>query len=83
MAIGAASPRITSEAVVHAMRNPKPKTRYIVGYLGGVSRFLSSLPDTWADAIIRANRDREDGLIPDEEIDQFLAASSDETSFEL
>jgi len=68
-ALDAHSPRVTSEAVVHAMRAKTPKTRYLVGQMIGITRVLASLPDTWADAVLRAGRSREG--FTEEELQQF------------
>uniref|UniRef100_A0A7S3L7G6 Uncharacterized protein n=1 Tax=Amphora coffeiformis TaxID=265554 RepID=A0A7S3L7G6_9STRA len=51
----AAPTTVTNQAVIHAMRAPIPQPRYVVGYLSGAMKFLSLLPTTWADAMIRSS----------------------------
>ena len=41
--------------------------------MSGFVGFLASLPDAWADAMIRAGRQDESRICTDEEIDQLLA----------
>lgn len=50
--MNAASPKVTSEAVVDAMRSASPKTRYLVGTMSGISWVLSKLPDGWVDFLL-------------------------------
>ena len=64
--VSAQSPQVTSEAVVHAMRAPLPKTRYVVGGLSGTIKFLSSIPDKWADALVEAALKNADTATEDE-----------------
>jgi NAD(P)-dependent dehydrogenase (short-subunit alcohol dehydrogenase family) len=76
----AMSPRVTSEAVVHAMRAVQPKTRYVVGGMSTIIWLITFFPDTWVDFILRAGEGH--NLITDEEIDQLMDMSKDE-KFEL
>jgi NAD(P)-dependent dehydrogenase (short-subunit alcohol dehydrogenase family) len=76
----AMSPRVTSDAVVHAMRAVQPQTRYIVGGMSTIVRLLSHLPDTWLDFIFRAGEGQ--NLITDAEVDELLDSAQD-AKFEL
>lgn len=58
------------------MRAAVPKTRYVVGYMAAAMKFLSLLPTTWADALLRAGRKREVELTK-EEVDRLKALSRD------
>ncbi|KAL7574044.1 hypothetical protein ACA910_015622 [Epithemia clementina (nom. ined.)] len=55
----AVSPKVTSEAVVHAFRSPSPKIRYVVGGMSAVIKLFSLLPDSWMDVIVAAGRNEE------------------------
>ena len=74
------SPRVTSQAVVHAMRSPTPQTRYTVGGMSGIVQFFSWLPDAWADALLMAGRDSAP-TISDQEILHLMETVQEE--FEL
>jgi NAD(P)-dependent dehydrogenase (short-subunit alcohol dehydrogenase family) len=76
----AMSPRVTSEAVVHAMRAVQPKTRYVVGGMSAIVRLLACLPDTWLDFITRAGEGQD--LITDDECERLKDSAKDE-KFEL
>jgi len=39
--------------VVHAFTAPRPRTRYRMGRDSGIQRWISRLPDRWADALLR------------------------------
>lgn len=85
----AASPRVTSDAVVHAMRSVHPKTRYVVGGMSGIVRFLASLPDSWVDFLMMCVAAGDEGgggeavpIVTEEEMESLLAVSRD-TAFEL
>lgn len=43
---------VVVESVVHALTSPKPKTRYRMGKNARMEKFISRLPDRWADWII-------------------------------
>ncbi|KAL7567304.1 hypothetical protein ACA910_015678 [Epithemia clementina (nom. ined.)] len=61
------SPRVTSKAVVHAMRSRIPKTRYVMGGLSGVFKLCASLPDKWIDNVfLLARRVSAVSITPDE-----------------
>ena len=51
-ALQATSTRLVAQAVAHAMRAPRPRTRYTVGHLSWETRLLSWLPDAWLDALL-------------------------------
>lgn len=78
LALDGASPRVTSQAVVHAMRAPKPKLRYMVGYMAGLYTIFLRLPDEWVDALMAADTKSEKGLISDEEVERLIEQSKDE-----
>jgi NAD(P)-dependent dehydrogenase (short-subunit alcohol dehydrogenase family) len=47
-------PETVAKAVAHAVRSPRPKTRYVVGRDARVSVLLRRLlPDRWLDALVR------------------------------
>ncbi len=48
----AKSPQVVLDAVVHALRARKPKTRYVMGGNARLQRWISRLPDRWQDAMI-------------------------------
>jgi NAD(P)-dependent dehydrogenase (short-subunit alcohol dehydrogenase family) len=74
------SPRVTSEAVVHAMRAVQPQTRYIVGGMSTIVRLISFLPDTWIDYIMRLGEGQ--NLITNAEIVELMDNAQD-AKFEL
>ena len=76
----APSPRVTSQAVIHAMRATHPQTRYTVGGMSGFAWFLSLLPDKWVDAMIRAGRDMD---VSDDEMRVLIEQSRQHGKFEL
>ena len=48
------SPETVAKSVAHAVRSPRPKTRYVVGRDARVSVLLRLLlPDRWLDALVR------------------------------
>eukprot|EP00567_Pseudictyota_dubia_P009336 CAMPEP_0197438876 /NCGR_PEP_ID=MMETSP1175-20131217/5756_1 /TAXON_ID=1003142 /ORGANISM="Triceratium dubium, Strain CCMP147" /LENGTH=338 /DNA_ID=CAMNT_0042968689 /DNA_START=27 /DNA_END=1043 /DNA_ORIENTATION=+ len=61
-AIGAPSPRVTSEAVIHAMRAQTPKIRYIVGKDAGILKIIRNLPFSWVDAMLRSMNENGDEI---------------------
>ena len=78
MALDAHSPSVTSEAVVHAMRSPNPKLRYVVGSMGWISKVFATMPAAWADAAVRADQDKEAGMISDEELNNWWQSAMEE-----
>lgn len=76
----AAHPRVTSQAVIHALRAKLPQTRYLVGGLSGMVWFLSLLPDQWADAVVRLGGKV---TISDEQLHQAIEAGRQRNKFEL
>lgn len=53
----AASTEVTDQAIVHALTNPRPRTRYTVANICGVPSFVLQtlayiLPDRWLDAVL-------------------------------
>lgn len=82
LSLDAASPQVTSEAVVHAMRAPRPKTRYIVGYLSQPCRFLALLPDAWLDTVMRYTNSN--NIVSDLEMKKLMAtAAASDYEFEF
>lgn len=61
-AIGSASPRVTSEAVLHAIRAERPNIRYIVGKDAGVMKLLRYLPFSWMDAMCKSMCEQDGGI---------------------
>ena len=50
---GAASRRVTVEAVVHAMRSERPQIRYAVGKMAAFAQYISGwFPDSWVDYML-------------------------------
>lgn len=72
LALHGAPTTVTSEAVLHALRAPVPKPRYVVGFLAPTVRILSWLPYMWTDAIVSASMERTDNLSSDEELETLL-----------
>ena len=62
------SPRVTSRAVVHAMRSSMPQTRYLVGGISGAVQFMISLPDSWTDVLVWLTRTKLAETITDDEL---------------
>jgi NAD(P)-dependent dehydrogenase (short-subunit alcohol dehydrogenase family) len=48
----ASPPEVVTRAVVHAFTASRPKTRYLVGRHSGIQKWISRLPDRWADALL-------------------------------
>lgn len=46
-------PAVVAEAVAHALTSNRPKSRYRVGGQADQQRFLSILPDSWRDRVLR------------------------------
>jgi NAD(P)-dependent dehydrogenase (short-subunit alcohol dehydrogenase family) len=55
--LNAPSPKVTSEAVVDAMRSESPKIRYCVGGDAGIISFLARLPSHWLDSLMAFSPD--------------------------
>ena len=62
------SPRVTSRAVVHAMRSSMPQTRYLVGGMSGAVQFMISLPDSWTDVLVWLKRTKLAKTVTDDEL---------------
>jgi len=45
--------QVVAEAVAHAFTSPRPRARYLVGGRAAQQRFLSKLPDSWRDWVLR------------------------------
>jgi len=45
--------QVVADAVAHALTSPRPRCRYIVGGGAGQQKFLSRLPDSWRDRLLR------------------------------
>ena len=69
LSVGAPSPVVSSAAVSHAIRAASPSTRYIVGQGAMAVHLLRLLPDSWADALLRANAATAPQITDDELID--------------
>jgi len=50
---GAQPAQVVADAVAHALTSSRPRSRYLVGGQAGRQRFLSKLPDTWRDRLVR------------------------------
>jgi len=51
---GQAQPaQVVADAVAHALTSPRPRSRYLVGGGAGQQKFLSRLPDSWRDRLLR------------------------------
>ena len=48
-----APPDTVADAVLHALRAPRPRTRYLVGRDAHVRAWIARLPDRWRDALVR------------------------------
>ena len=48
----ASPPELVARDVVHAFSAVRPRTRYLVGRDSGIQRWISRLPDRWADALL-------------------------------
>jgi NAD(P)-dependent dehydrogenase (short-subunit alcohol dehydrogenase family) len=48
----ASAPEVVTRAVVHAFTASRPKTRYCMGRDSGIQKWISRLPDRWADALL-------------------------------
>jgi len=74
-AIGAPSPKVTSEAVIHAMRSVQPHVRYIVGKDAVLLRIFRCLPAGVIDAMVKIGRD---DVISETELRHLLRDSQQE-----
>jgi len=75
--VGAPSPKVTSDAVLHAMRDRNPKTRYVVGKDAIVLKILKLVPASWIDPIVEASMGQADQFGIDE-LNQLLKDSRTE-----
>lgn len=64
--LDAPTPKVSSEAVIHAMRAEKPKKRYVVGKNAGILKLIRFVPPDWIDFLIGAG----DNDISDEQLEQ-------------
>jgi NAD(P)-dependent dehydrogenase (short-subunit alcohol dehydrogenase family) len=50
---GAQPAQVVADAVARALTSSRPRSRYLVGGRAGQQRFLSKLPDSWRDRLLR------------------------------
>jgi len=50
---GAQPAQVVADAVAHALISSRPRSRYLIGGGAGQQRFLSRLPDSWRDRLLR------------------------------
>lgn len=50
---GAESAHVVADAVAHALTSSRPRSRYVLGGGARRQRFLSRLPDSWRDRLVR------------------------------
>mmetsp|Transcript_19251 Transcript_19251/g.31002 ORF Transcript_19251/g.31002 Transcript_19251/m.31002 type:complete len:252 (-) Transcript_19251:321-1076(-) len=78
-AIGAPSPQVTSQAVIHAMRSPSPWTRYLVGKDKEiVSAIIKFMPDQGLDSFNLYNMERKDEIVTEQELHELVEYSKTE-----
>lgn len=68
--IGAPTPKVSSEAVIHAMRAAEPKVRYVVGKDSAFLKMVRYIPAGWLDFVLTSSNGREE--IGEEELKELL-----------
>lgn len=72
MGLLGSSTRVTSRAVVHAMRASFPKRRYLVGFMSWPVQFVSWLPAAWQDGFFRLQQSTSLGAVSDEALLEYM-----------
>mmetsp|Transcript_34577 Transcript_34577/g.45845 ORF Transcript_34577/g.45845 Transcript_34577/m.45845 type:complete len:338 (-) Transcript_34577:42-1055(-) len=67
----ALSPKVSSEAVIHAMRATKPKVRYVVGKQAALLGLFRFIPGGWVDRLVTEGN-KKVGEIGDEELKELV-----------